>query len=389
MKICIDAGHNCPPRDTGAIGYLNEEQVAAAVAIELFKQLDINHTVLLTRPTDGSSVTNSLSQRCRQANDFNPDLFISIHCNAHKSTSQPMGTEVYAASNAGNQFAERVESAIAALGFKSRGVKNGANLFVIKYTQAPAILIELFFVDSEADCKLYEQIGAVKTAQTIADAINNRSTPEPIISTKIRDGYLKDAAHYDSGLAHQVQAWNWLQSKLSEADLVEFQRKFNPPTPIGKAAIESTPPSFNSAKIDWSNPDCKISKYFSVLEATKGELARTPHPASTEAANIIKLAAELDKLREAFGSAIGVTSWNRPPVINEAVGGVENSQHITGGAADIYPLNGMDIYEFQKWCDARWYGGLGYGAKKGFVHLDMRNGKGFMSTGPKGDRWNY
>jgi putative chitinase len=343
MKIVVDPGHDCPPKDTGAEGYLIEEKIAREVAIELVAVLEANHhQTLLTHATDGSSVTASLSQRCEQANDFNPDLFVSIHCNANETTDRPMGTEVYAASTKGSEYADRVEKAIVGLGFKSRGVKNGANLFVIKYTDAPAILVELFFCDSKADCDLYARFGAPTLAEHIAYAIAGKN-PAPASVTQ----------------------------------------------PKGKAAIESTPKPFDPKNIDWSNPNCKISKYFTVMEATKGDPARIPHPGSIEAQNILKLAVELDKLREAFGAPIGVTSWNRPPAINRAVGGVANSQHITGGAADVYPLNGMDIFEFQDWCDERWYGALGWGAKKGFVHLDIRNGKGFMSGGEKGVRWDY
>jgi len=32
---------------------------------------------------------------------------------------------------------------------------------------------------------------------------------------------------------------------------------------------------------------------------------------------------------------------------------------------------------------------LGYGARRGFVHVDMRNGSGWRSGGEKGPRWNY
>jgi hypothetical protein len=57
------------------------------------------------------------------------------------------------------------------LGFKSRGVKQGDHLFVLKYTQAPAILIELFFIDSKADVELYKKIGDMGMVTAIASAI--------------------------------------------------------------------------------------------------------------------------------------------------------------------------------------------------------------------------
>ncbi len=130
--------------------------------------------------------------------------------------------------------------------------------------------------------------------------------------------------------------------------------------------------------INWGNPAQRISKYFTVGDVTKGEAQRVPKSKAV-IDNILRLAKELDELREAWGGPIGVTSWYRPPAVNRAVGGVSNSQHINGSAADVYPI-GRNIYEFQKWADARWNMALGYGARKGFIHLDLRPGR---------IRWNY
>lgn len=141
------------------------------------------------------------------------------------------------------------------------------------------------------------------------------------------------------------------------------------------------------AKVDWSNPASQVSQFFTVREVTLGDRRRIPVDIKVQS-RICSLARELDKIRIAHGSPIGVSSWYRPPAINAAVGGVKNSQHITGLAADIYPI-GQDIFAFQSWLDNHWYGALGYGAKKGFVHVDIRNHKGFDTGGVKGVRWSY
>jgi hypothetical protein len=130
--------------------------------------------------------------------------------------------------------------------------------------------------------------------------------------------------------------------------------------------------------VNWNNFDSKISKHFTVGEATNRDKRRIPQRADIQQ-NIIILANKLDDLRDAWGSAIGVTSWYRPVEINRSVGGARNSQHLTGRAVDIYPMKG-NIFDFQKWLDRQWDMALGYGAKKGFVHLDLRLVR---------IRWNY
>lgn len=206
----------------------------------------------------------------------------------------------------------------------------------------------------------------------------------------IRATFLSDAAKYFDGLEHQAYAFDWLQSQVPNL-MQEFAAKFSPTTPplAGGAATESIKKSFDPKKIDWNDFNCPISEYFTVGEVTKGAVDRVPEKGSDEERNILALAKELDKLRKSYGHPIGVSSWYRPPAVNRQVGGARYSQHINGCGADIYPMAGMSIQDFQEWCDEHWYGALGRGEKKGFVHLDMRNSKGFDTGGEKGARWNY
>jgi uncharacterized protein YcbK (DUF882 family) len=94
----------------------------------------------------------------------------------------------------------------------------------------------------------------------------------------------------------------------------------------------------------------------------------------------------LEKVRAAFGNKpIIITSGNRPPAINRAVGGASNSEHLYSakdvGAVDFW-IKGADIYAIQNWCDKNWPYSLGYGADRGFVHLGMRQGRPRV-------RWDY
>jgi len=157
-----------------------------------------------------------------------------------------------------------------------------------------------------------------------------------------------------------------------------------------KAATESIrdPNAFDPSKpINWNDMSCKVANYFTVRDVTQGHRNRIPQSNSVKK-RILAVAAQMDRIRVAWGGPVGVTSWYRPPAVNRAVGGARYSQHIQGHGVDIYPI-GRSIYEFQKWLDPQWYSGLGYGAKRGFVHIDMRHGNdGF--DGKKGSvRWHY
>ncbi len=153
-----------------------------------------------------------------------------------------------------------------------------------------------------------------------------------------------------------------------------------------KAATEATRSGYDPGKsVVWRDFNCKISKHFTVGELLRYDPNRIPSDEGIKQ-NIIAIAKEADKIREAWGSPIGVSSGYRPPKVNAACGGARYSQHLTGNALDIYPMMGS-IYDFQKFVDAKWGGGLGYGARKGFVHIDLREGG--WDRGSFAIRWNY
>lgn len=81
------------------------------------------------------------------------------------------GVEVYTWRGEKLPIAKKICNNLSALGFKNRGVKDGSNLYVIKNTKCPAILIEVCFVDNKADADLYKQVGYADIAKAIYSAI--------------------------------------------------------------------------------------------------------------------------------------------------------------------------------------------------------------------------
>lgn len=94
-----------------------------------------------------------------------------------------------------------------------------------------------------------------------------------------------------------------------------------------------------------------ISKYFRLEEFLTSSTARQRSienlPSWTIIERLAQLALFLDALREAWGSGIHINSGFRNDALNSAVGGVQNSVHRIGYAADIVPTNGK-MAEFKK-----------------------------------------
>lgn len=84
-----------------------------------------------------------------------------------------------------------------------------------------------------------------------------------------------------------------------------------------------------------------------------------------------ELIVRLNAIRSQFGKPIIVNSGYRSPEHNKSVGGVSNSQHVLGNAADIRPEELKDLPELQKICDElNPHGGVGF--YDTFCHVDVR-----------------
>lgn len=99
--------------------------------------------------------------------------------------------------------------------------------------------------------------------------------------------------------------------------------------------------------------------------------------------NVVKVANQLQYLRDYLGKPIRVNSAYRSPEHNASVGGVKTSQHILGKAADIV-IKGMPTeILYQHIEDAISNGEMlqgGLGLYDTFVHYDIRGTKA---------RWDY
>lgn len=80
----------------------------------------------------------------------------------------------------------------------------------------------------------------------------------------------------------------------------------------------------------------------------------------------------LDNLREMYGYPIYISSAYRCPTHNAEVGGVSNSQHVLGNAADIY-VDGDYQSFYDLVLNSQLFDGVGYYPDSQFVHVDVRD----------------
>jgi len=150
MKITINGGHY-PGLDSGAVGStgLQEAVVNQDIMTRVAAYLRaVAYTILEVQE-------NVLSEITTASNNFNADLFVSIHCNG-AIAPEARGTETfsYSAGGESEKLAICIQKQIVDnLDTVDRGVKTG-NFYVLRLTDCPAVLVETAFITNPEDEKL-------------------------------------------------------------------------------------------------------------------------------------------------------------------------------------------------------------------------------------------
>lgn len=153
-KLCFDYGHG--GNDPGA-SYKGRREADDVIFIGRKIAEEVRRHGIIVDKTRTSNATVSLQQRSNFENKNNYDYFISFHRNAFKP-EQARGVETFIYLNPGAKaeaMAEKIQRALVAIGFSNRGVKR-ENFHVLRETKAPAILVEMGFIDNSKDNQLFD-----------------------------------------------------------------------------------------------------------------------------------------------------------------------------------------------------------------------------------------
>ncbi|MES2543583.1 MAG: N-acetylmuramoyl-L-alanine amidase [Bacteroidota bacterium] len=172
INVVIDVSHGGD--DTGASSNgVTEKQIVQEIAQKI-RDLNKNKNVkiYLTRNSD---VFLSLNNRTNIINSIKPDLVISLHLNSSPLETKS-GVEMYVCENElyskSNEMAVKLNSKFAKNNnLKTKEIKN-ADFFLLKNSEAPALIVELGYLTNESDKKyLTEEVEQTKLASTILEFI--------------------------------------------------------------------------------------------------------------------------------------------------------------------------------------------------------------------------
>ena len=167
--IVLDAGHGGVNPGATYNGR-QEKDDALALTLAVGNILEENGMdVYYTRTTD---IYESPYQKSMEANAVGADYFVSIHRNSSPYPNQYTGIEslVYNRYGEAARLAENINIRLEEVGFENQGVNERPNLVVLNRTQMPAVLVEVGFINTDADNQLFDE-RFDEIAQAIADGI--------------------------------------------------------------------------------------------------------------------------------------------------------------------------------------------------------------------------
>ncbi|MCQ6530603.1 N-acetylmuramoyl-L-alanine amidase [Bacillus mycoides] len=167
--------------------------VKDAVAVKLRA---LGHTVYDGTDEVGKTQSQNLSNIVRNCNSHDVDLVISFHLNAYDTKANGVEVCYYDQQSLAAKVSAQLSKDI---GWSNRGAKERKDLAVLKGTKAPAILIELGFIDNESDMakwnvdKIANSIVYALTGQTVGDGGGSNGGYQYVKSGEFGTNYLNEA----------------------------------------------------------------------------------------------------------------------------------------------------------------------------------------------------
>lgn len=180
--IAINPGHTIRGKGTGAVGIVKETDINRIVGKLVMTKLKNLGYKVIDCTIDSSA--DDLKESSNKANANKANLFVSIHLDSHSNLNANGSTSYcYALGGQAEQYAKQIQKELVSLGHYDRGVRT-ANYYVLKNTNMPAVLIELFYCMNRKDVDLYNKNKAEAYANAIVKGITGKQTLNDTSSTE-------------------------------------------------------------------------------------------------------------------------------------------------------------------------------------------------------------
>lgn len=153
--VILDAGHGGADWGAEYNGRLEkDDNLRLTLAIgDILQNAGVN--VLYTRTED---VYDLPAEKARMVNESGADYLVSIHRNSSPYPNQYTGVEslVYNRDSIAGEMAANINEQLERVGFVNQGVNERRNLIVLNRTRIPAVLVEVGFIDTDADNYIFD-----------------------------------------------------------------------------------------------------------------------------------------------------------------------------------------------------------------------------------------
>ncbi len=295
-KIVIDPGHGGTTFGAAANG-IKEKDIVLDIAKRAKEKLLSRYIceVKLTRETD---VSVSLANRCKLANDWGADVFVSIHANGF-GTSSVHGFEsfIYTSKSAGSVSLRKViHPELSKLFRTNRGMKV-ANFYVLRNTKMPAILTENGFITNPQDA---EELKKASVRDAIAEGhviglVNRHNIPEKPKAVVIESAKEANYQIVKSG----ESMWKLANdNKMTVAELAKINTHVDDPNVIHVGDLV-----FLSDPTEWQIKYAELNREYILkednsaeIEKLKKDLSEANNRVSAKQAEVNAAAADLKRI---------------------------------------------------------------------------------------------
>lgn len=202
VDIILDAGHGGFDNGASYMGRAEKDDVLRLTLAVGERLQQAGYNVYYTRTTD---TYNSPYEKAELANQSGGNCFISFHRNSAMEDNLYDGVEslVYRQNDTVNNIANNINEQLANVGFKNLGIEEVPGLIVLRETDMPAVLVEVGFLNNDADNRLFDE-----RFDQIADAIAaGIESSIPLSAQAIEDAYFVQTGlfKYDVNAVYQLE----------------------------------------------------------------------------------------------------------------------------------------------------------------------------------------